>query len=69
MKKSLTDEQIIDILREGEIGAMSIEALCNEHNLTEQTLFRWCNKFDRVDSSDARRLKDLGSQSARLRLQ
>ena len=39
MKKRFTDEQIIGILREAEVGAMSIKALCKKHNLTEQTLF------------------------------
>lgn len=39
MKKRFTDEQIIGILREAEIGTMSIKALCKKHNLTEQTFF------------------------------
>src|SRR5690606_12219844 len=37
MKKRFTDEQIFGILREAEVGAMSIKALCKKHNLTEQT--------------------------------
>ncbi|RRN76092.1 IS3 family transposase, partial [Pseudoxanthomonas sp. SGD-10] len=37
MKKRFTDEQIIGILREAAVGAMSIKALCKKHNLTEQT--------------------------------
>ena len=40
MKKRFTDEQIIGILREAEVGAMSIKALCKKHNLTEQAFFR-----------------------------
>ena len=39
MKKRFTDEHIIGILREAEIGAMSIKALRKKHNLTEQTFF------------------------------
>ena len=31
MKKRFTDEQIIGILREAEVGAMSIKALCKKH--------------------------------------
>ncbi|UXZ38350.1 transposase [Cupriavidus gilardii] len=44
MKKRFTDEQIIGILREAEIGAMSIKALCKKHNVTEQTFFRWLTR-------------------------
>ena len=67
MKKRFTDEQIIVILREAEVGAMSIKALCKKHNLTEQTFFRWRNKFGGMDVPDARRLKDLESENARLK--
>ncbi|WP_156968956.1 IS3 family transposase [Arenimonas metalli] len=67
MKKRFTDEQIIGILREAEVGAMSIKALCKKHNLTEQTFFRWRNKFGGLDVPDARRLKDLESENARLK--
>jgi len=67
MKKRFTDEQIIGILREAEIGTMSIKALCKKRNLTEQTSFRWRNKFGGLDVPDARRLKDLESENARLK--
>jgi len=49
MKKHFTDEQIISILREAEAGAMPIEAVCKKHNITEQTFFRWRNKFGGMD--------------------
>ena len=67
MKKRFTDEQIIGILREAGVGAMSIKALCKKHNLTEQAFFRWRNKFGGLDVPDARRLKDLESETARLK--
>ena len=67
MKKRFTDEQIIGILREAEAGAMSIKALCKKHNVTEQTFFRWRNRFGGMDVPDARRLKDLESENARLK--
>jgi putative transposase len=38
---------------------MPIKELCKKHNLTEQTFFRWRNKFDGTDVPDARRLKNL----------
>lgn len=67
MKKRFTDEQIISILREAEAGAMPIKALCKKHNTTEQTFFRWRNKFGGMDVPDARRPKDLGSENSRLK--
>lgn len=67
MKKRFTEEQIIGILREAETGAMPIKSLCEKYNVTEQTFFRWRNKFGGMDVSDARRLKDLESENARLK--
>ena len=55
MKMRFTDEQIIGVLREAEVGATSIKALCRKHNITEQTFFRWRNKLGGLDVPDARR--------------
>ena len=65
MKKRFTDEQIISILREAEAGATSIKALCKKHNITDQTFFRWRNKFGGLDVPDARRRKDLETENSR----
>ena len=37
MTKRFTDEQIIGVLQEAEIGTTSIKALCRKHNITDQT--------------------------------
>ena len=44
MKKRFTEEQIICILREAEMGAQ-IREVARKHNITEQTFFRWRNKL------------------------
>jgi putative transposase len=67
MKKRFTDEQIIGVLREAEAGASTIKALCKKHNITEQTFFRWRNRFGGMDVPDARRLKDLEAENAKLK--
>lgn len=67
MKKRFTDEQIIRILREAESREVSTKDLCKRHNITEQTFYRWRNKFGGMDVAEARRLKDLESENERLK--
>lgn len=67
MKKHHSEEQIIRILREAETGAASILEVCRQHNITAQTFYRWRNKYGGMDVPDARRLKDLESQNAKLK--
>lgn len=67
MKKRHSEEQIIRILREAEKNQIPIRDVCKQHNITEQTLYRWRNKYGGMDVADARRLKDLESENSRLK--
>lgn len=67
MKKRYTDEQIIRILREAESKEIPIRDLCKRHNITEQTFFRWRNRFGGLDVPDAKRLKELESENNKLK--
>ncbi len=67
MKKRFTDEQIIRILREAEGRDEPVKDLCKRHNISEQTFYRWRNKFGGMDVADARRLKELESENERLK--
>ena len=54
MKKRFSEEQIIGILREGEVDGVVIRDICRKHNITEQTFFRWRARFGGMTVSDAR---------------
>ncbi len=67
MKKRFSEEQIIGILREGEVDGVIIRDICRRHNVTERTYFRWRSKFGDMTVSDARKLKELESENMRLK--
>ncbi len=66
-KKRYTEEQIIGILREAEVPGTEIRAVVRRHNITEQTFYRWRNKYGGLEVSDARRLKSLEAENAKLK--
>ncbi len=67
MKKRFTEEQIIRVLREAEAKDIPIRDLCKRPNITEQTFFRWRNRFGGMDVPDAKRLKELESENNKLK--
>ena len=67
MKRSkFTEEQIIGILREQEAGAKTAE-LCRRHGISSATFYAWKTKFGGMEVSDAKRLKALEDENARLK--
>ena len=60
------EEQIIGILREAEAGAQ-IRELSRRHGITEQTFYRWRNKYGGMDIPEARRLSQLEDENRRLK--
>jgi putative transposase len=67
MKRSkFTEEQIIGILREQEAGAKTAE-LCRRHGISSATFYACKAKFGGMDVSDAKRLKALEEENARLK--
>ena len=67
MKRSrFTEEQIIGILREQETG-VPVADLCRKHGLSSPTFYKWKAKFGGMDVSEARRLKSLEDENAKLK--
>ena len=65
-KKRHSEEQIIRILKEGATSG-DIRQTCRKHNITEPTFYRWRNKYEGMDVADARRLRMLEQENARLK--
>ncbi len=67
MKQSrFTEEQIIQILKEGELGG-KIDELCRRHGISKPAYYKWKSKFGGMDVSEARRLRMLEQENGRLK--
>ena len=61
-----SEEQIVGILKEQEAGAGTGE-LCRRYGISAQTFYRWKAKFGGLEGHEARRLKALEEENARLK--
>ena len=57
-EKRHTTEEIIRILRKAD-GEQTVEEVCREFNISEQTFYRWRRKYGRMEMADAKRLKKM----------
>ena len=66
MKKRFSDEQIIGFLHEADSG-IPIKELCRKHGFSEASYYLWRSKFGGMSVPEAKRLKELESENARLK--
>lgn len=67
MKRSrFTEEQIVGILKEQEAGQRTAD-ICRKHGISEGTFYKWKAKYGGLEISDARRLKALEDENAKLK--
>ena len=65
-RKRFTEEQIIGILKEHDLGAKRAD-LCRKHGVSEATFYNWKNKFGGMDVSEAKRLRQLQDENGKLK--
>ena len=66
MKRRLTDQQIISMIREQEAGLKTSE-VCRKYGISDATFYKYKARFGGMTVSDARRLRALEAENARLK--
>ena len=67
MKRSrFSEEQIIGILKEHQAG-LSAADLCRKHGISDATFYNWRSKYGGMEVSDAKKLKALEAENAKLK--
>jgi putative transposase len=66
MRRRFTDEQIIAMLREYDAGAKTSD-LCRKHGMSGATFYKYKAKYGGLTVSDARKLKTIEEENARLK--
>ena len=61
-----SDSQVLSILKQNESGA-SVSDLCREYGMSSATFYKWRAKFGGMDATEAKRLKELESENAKLK--
>jgi len=69
-RKRFTVEQIISKLREAEVElsrGLTVGQVCKKLEVTEQTYYRWRKEYGGLRTDQAKRLKELERENARLK--
>ena len=66
-KNQFTDEQIVAILQQAEKGEQTIAEVCRQHNVSENSFYRWRSRFGSATTNEAARLRELEKENACLK--
>ena len=66
-KSQFTDAQIVAILQQAEKGEQTIAEVCRQHNVSENSFYRWRARFGSATATEAARLRELEKENARLK--
>lgn len=67
MKASrFSEEQIIDVIKEA-AGRIAIPEICRKHGISSWTFYRWRKRYSGLEVSEAKRLRELEAENARLK--
>jgi len=66
-KKRFSDEQIVTILQEAEKSDQSLAEVCRQKGISEQTFYRWRKRFQGLQVTDVKRLRELSAENAKLK--
>ena len=65
-RKRFSEEQIIGVLKEAEAGA-KVREVCRKHGISDATCYSWKAKYAGMTVSEARRLRELEHENAKLK--
>lgn len=65
-RKRFSEEQIIGVLKESEAG-MKTADLARRHGVSEVTIYNWKSKYGGMEVSEAKRLRELEDENAKLK--
>lgn len=66
MKKRFSEEQIIGMIKEQEAGSRTAD-VCRKYGISEATFYKYKSKYGGMDVSDARKLRALEDENAKLK--
>lgn len=66
-KNQFSDEQIVAILQQAEKGEKTVAEVCRQHNVSENSFYRWRTRFGGMNTSEAARVRELEKENARLK--
>lgn len=66
-KNQFTDEQIVTILQQAEKGDKTVAEVCRQHNVSENSFYRWRTRFGSMNANETARVRELEKENARLK--